>query len=203
MPSQAGDSSCIHPLPIHRTVDSTELDGCLDAARTGDEWAITRLLRAFHPQLLSYARHHAAVDVAEDIVAETWMAVAKGLPSFDGDADHFRGWLFAIARRRVADHYRTTARRPSTVALDDAHESATAGPEEIVLEKLTSDSAVERLLRDLPPEQAEAVLLRVVAGLSVDQVATAMGRSPGSVRVLQHRALRRLAASWQPRVVTL
>ncbi len=184
-------------------MDSPELAGCLDAARRGDEWAITRLLRAFHPQLLSYARHHTPVDVADDIVAETWMAVAKGLPKFDGDADHFRGWLFAIARRRVADHYRTTARRPSTLALDDSHEPVTAGPEETVLEKLATESAIAMLLRDLPPEQAEAVLLRVVAGLSVGQVATAMGRSPGSVRVLQHRALRRLAASWQPRVVTL
>ena len=49
-------------------------------------------------------------------------------------------------------------------------------------------------MADLTPEQAEVVLLRIVGGLSVDEVATLTARSPGAVRVLQHRALARLAA---------
>lgn len=53
-----------------------------------------------------------------------------------------------------------------------------------------------------PPDQAEVVLLRVVAGLSVEQVAKILGKSAGSVRVAQHRALRRLAAIWEQKPVT-
>jgi RNA polymerase sigma-70 factor (ECF subfamily) len=45
----------------------------------------------------------------------------------------------------------------------------------------------------LPPAQAEVVLLRVVGDLSVDDVAAIVGRKPGAVRALQHRALQRLA----------
>jgi RNA polymerase sigma-70 factor, ECF subfamily len=62
-----------------------------------------------------------------------------------------------------------------------------------VVAALSSDEAIRRITALLPPDQAEIVLLRVVAGLSVDDVAGITGRRPGTVRVLQHRALRRLA----------
>jgi RNA polymerase sigma-70 factor (ECF subfamily) len=178
-----------------------DLAGLVDRARAGDETAITRLFRAPHPQLIGYARHHAP-DAAEDLVAETWLAAARGLASFEGDAGDFRAWLFAIARRRVADHYRNRARRPGTVPLDEASEPPTSDLADLVVEGLSSDQAVAALLRDLTPDQAEVVLLRVVAGLSVEQVAAVMERSSGAVRALQHKALRRLAKASQPGQVT-
>ena len=58
---------------------------------------------------------------------------------------------------------------------------------------MAGDEAVRRIVSLLPRDQAEIVLLRVVAGLPVDEVAAITGRRPGTVRVLQHRALRRLA----------
>jgi RNA polymerase sigma-70 factor (ECF subfamily) len=59
--------------------------------------------------------------------------------------------------------------------------------------------AIDTLIADLSPDQAEAVLLRVVGGLDVTEVARIMDRSPGSVRVLCHRALRRLAERYEDR----
>ncbi|HVA04908.1 MAG TPA: sigma-70 family RNA polymerase sigma factor [Acidimicrobiales bacterium] len=174
----------------------------LDAARAGDEWATTCLFRESNPALLRFLRHHAP-DVAEDLLAETWLAAARQLPKFQGDADDFRAWLFTVARRRVADHYRRRHRRPRLVELE-AQTLPPAGdrPEESSLDALSAQSAIEALVRDLPPDQAEVVLLRVVADLSVDQVADIMGRSPGSVRVLQHRALRHLETRWTRDAVT-
>ena len=58
---------------------------------------------------------------------------------------------------------------------------------------LAGEEAVRRIVALLPPDQADIVLLRVVAGLPVEEVAAITGRQPGTVRVLQHRALRRLA----------
>ena len=58
------------------------------------------------------------------------------------------------------------------------------------------------LVRALPADQAEVILLRTIAGLDVAQVAEVMGRRPGTVRVLQHRGLRRLAEVFSPEVVT-
>jgi RNA polymerase sigma-70 factor (ECF subfamily) len=56
-----------------------------------------------------------------------------------------------------------------------------------------STEAALQLIATLPPDQAEAVLLRVVGGLDVDRVAAIMGKRPGHVRVLSHRGLKRLA----------
>jgi RNA polymerase sigma-70 factor (ECF subfamily) len=59
------------------------------------------------------------------------------------------------------------------------------------------------MLADLPPLQAEVILLRVVAGLDTDAVARVVGRSPGAVRVAAHRGLRRLAQNLTEAGVTL
>lgn len=179
-----------------------DLDAALDAAREGDEAAMAHLFRALNPPLLHYVRHRAGRD-AEDLVGETWLAAAAGFARFSGDARGLQAWLFTIARRRVVDHIRSQARRPRPLLLGD--ESAPAGPLDTAataLDNLATDQAIAALVRDLNPDQAEAVVLRVVAGLDVAQVAEVMGRSPGSVRVLTHRALRRLSATWEQKPVT-
>ena len=179
-----------------------DLTRALDAARAGDEGAISCLFQAFQPPLLRYLRHHAP-DVAEDLASETWLAAAKGLARFEGDVGDFRAWLFSVAWRRVADHYRRRGRQPKQVLLEAACEpAAPVDVGEVALGQLSAQAAIEALVRDLPHDQAEVVLLRVVADLSVNQVAKIMGRSPGSVRVLQHRALRQLGRLWDRGAVT-
>ncbi len=66
---------------------------------------------------------------------------------------------------------------------------------------LTTEAALARIA-SLPPDQAEVVLLRVLGDLSVREVGEIMGKRPGSVRVLQHRALKRLALQVSREVVT-
>lgn len=183
-------------------MESARSTNSLEAARSGDEWAMTCLFRESNPALLRYLRHHAP-DVADDLLAETWLAAAKHLPRFRGDGDDFRAWLFAVARRRVADHYRRRNRRPDLVSLDSEIDfPARDATDEAVIGSISAQVAIESLVRDLPADQAEVVLLRVVADLSAEHVARILGRSPGSVRVLQHRALRRLEAGWDKQAVT-
>ncbi len=169
-----------------------DLGTALEAARRGDEDGVRQLFRAFQPLLLRYL-HQRAPGSAEDLASETWLAAAKGLPAMVGGVDEFRAWLFTLARNKVADHYRTAARRPAAdpwaADLDVADPVDRA---EAVADDLDAQAAVRDLLQFLSPDQAEVVLLRVVADLSVDEVARLMGRSPASVRVLQHRALRRM-----------
>jgi RNA polymerase sigma-70 factor (ECF subfamily) len=178
-----------------------EFTDSLRAAQAGDENAVTLLFRSSNPALLRYLRHHAP-SVAEDLLADTWLAAVRRLPSFRGDAEDFRGWLFAVARRRVADHHRRRLRRPEAVTLDDAVEIPGPDPQAVAVNSLSAQQAIAALVRDLPKDQAEVVLLRVVADLDVAQVARVLGRSPGSVRVTQHRALRRLEALWDREAVT-
>jgi RNA polymerase sigma-70 factor (ECF subfamily) len=89
----------------------------LTAARSGSEAALTLLWRDANPALLRYLRV-IAPDAAEDIAAETWLQVVRGLPGFRGDQSDWRAWLFTTARRRAIDGTRRRARRP-TSPLDD------------------------------------------------------------------------------------
>jgi RNA polymerase sigma-70 factor (ECF subfamily) len=173
-------------------VKPADLGAALRLAGTGDEQAIAALYRALQPALLRYLRHEAP-DAAEDLASETWLGAAQGLASFEGGIDAFRAFLFTIARRRVADHYRTTARRPRLVPLEgDPDGSRVAESAEVVVDRLSDQEAVEALLANLAPDQAEVLLLRVVGGLNVEQVAEILGRNPGAVRMLQHRAIQKL-----------
>lgn len=183
-------------------MDSVDLTAALAHARQGDEQAVGLLFRAFQPPLLRYLRHHAP-DVAEDLAGECWLAAAQVLASFEGGADDLRAWLFGVARNQVANHYRTRRRRLGIVRAEGPIDPVVpADPADAVLDSLSAQEAVEALVRALPSDQAEVVLMRVVAGLSVEQVAKILNKSPGSVRVAQHRALRRLAKTWQRQAVT-
>jgi len=167
----------------------------LVAAAGGDESAFAKLWRDAHPALLRYLRMLAG-DAAEDVAAEVWLEIARGLARFRGSSEaEFRGWLFVMARRRVIDLRRYEDRHPVRLtgearemdrpAMDDTAAAA--------LDNLSAQAAVE-LISTLPPFQAEVIVLRVIAGLDVGQVARIVGKRPGAVRVAAHRGLRELAA---------
>ena len=169
----------------------------LGAARTGADWALTSLFRQYQPALLRYLRARAG-DEAEDLASDTWLCVAKSLGSFDGDETHFRRWLYTIAGRRLTDHLRRQSRRPSTAATDDVL-AAVPQPGDTadeVVSAVAGDEAARRIARALSPGQAEVVLLRVVGGFSAEEVAAITGRRAGTVRVLAHRGLARLAVEF-------
>lgn len=165
----------------------------LEAARAGNEAAFSRLWRDGNPALLRYLRV-TAPDAAEDVAAETWLQVVRGLATFRGDEQAWRAWLFTTARRRGVDEGRRRARRP-TANLDEVPLAQLPGASDaadVAMERLGTQAAIE-LLKTLPPLQAEIILLRVVAGLDSETVARLVGRTPGAVRVAAHRGLRRLA----------
>jgi RNA polymerase sigma-70 factor (ECF subfamily) len=174
----------------------------LAASQAGAEWGLSALYRDVQPALLRYLRSQEP-GAAEDLASETWIAVAEGLHRFSGAERDFRAWVFTIARRRLVDLRRSAARR-RTVPLapsELAHHGGDGDVEDEAMAALSSDAALARL-RSLPAEQAEIVLLRVLGGLSTDEVARALGKRAGTVRVMQHRALRRLADDLAPQDVT-
>ncbi|HEX5367228.1 MAG TPA: RNA polymerase sigma factor [Acidimicrobiales bacterium] len=167
------------------------------AARAGEPDALSQLFRTYQPRLLRYLRAQERV-VADDLAADVWLAVAGGLDRFEGGEANFRSWIFTIARFRLIEHRRRRARRRTdplpTEHLDRVLDQAwDRDPAWLVTEQLGAQEAVSALMADLTEEQAEVVLLRVLGGFDVAEVARIMDRSPGSVRVLCHRALKRLA----------
>ena len=87
----------------------------LDAARGGEEWAITALWRTYQPALLRYLRSSCG-GAAEDVASEVWLSIGGKLSKFKGEEPEFRAWLFTLARRRTIDQHRRTARAPLPVA---------------------------------------------------------------------------------------
>jgi RNA polymerase sigma-70 factor (ECF subfamily) len=166
----------------------------LHAARAGEGWALSELYRDLQPRILRYLRAFEPAE-AEDLSSDVWLDVSSGLGRFEGGEPAFRGWAFTIARRRLIDLRRRRVSRATTpVPTDELPERAgTYDVEDQVMKTLGTEAALARIAT-LPPDQAEVVLLRVLAGIGVRDVAAIMDKRPGTVRVLQHRALRTLAA---------
>jgi RNA polymerase sigma-70 factor (ECF subfamily) len=165
----------------------------LKAAAGGDGDAFGMLWCDLQPRLLRYLRV-AAGGAGEDLASETWLGVVRGIGRFQGNEAAFRAWVFTIARHEVLDWRRRAARQPTqdlpVVGLADP--AAADDPAAAAVEGASTRAALA-LIATLPADQAEAIALRVVAGLEVSRVAEVMGKRPGTVRVLAHRGLRRLA----------
>ena len=175
--------------------DDLQFDRLLRDAQAGSDRAVAELYRRHNPKLVRYLRAQAPGE-ADDLASETWLSAARNLRTFTGDEDAFAGWLFTIGRRRLVDHRRARRRRPVDPVADEHLLPSTApapSAEGDALATALADDEVRRIVALLPADQAEVLLLRVVAGLDVDTVAAVTGRRPGTVRVVQHRALRRLA----------
>jgi RNA polymerase sigma-70 factor (ECF subfamily) len=165
----------------------------LAAAQGGDEQAFAVLWRDLQPAVLRYFQV-AANEVAEDLAADTWVSVIGGLGRFRGGEPAFRAWVFTVARHRAIDRRRQAARRPINLVPVErlAERRAPDDPAVEVLEGQSTRAALA-MLAELPADQAEVVALRVLGGLEVTEVAGIVGKRPGTVRVLAHRGLRRLA----------
>lgn len=165
----------------------------LDAARKGDSLAFEQLYRSLNRRVASFARARRSPD-PEGLVNETFLRVFTKLGDFSGTEQQFHGWVFRIARNLLIDGERQRARRVHEVI--ESTESVTASlepaPDEVAESHILGEELLRRL-EVLTPEQRDVVLLRVVADQSLEVVAESLDKSVGSVKAMQHRALRTLA----------
>lgn len=159
----------------------------------GDEDAFLLLYRAIQPGLLRYLTVLVGVTDAEDVAAETWAQVVRDLSRFTGTGDGFRGWVTTIGRNRGLDLLRSKGRRPvADVPVEELeHPVDPRSVEDQAMALLTTDEAL-RLIATLPPDQAEAVLLRAIVGLDAKAAGRVLGKRPGAVRTAAYRGLKNL-----------
>lgn len=163
----------------------------LVAARAGAAWAFEVLYRDLAPVVTGYLRLHGAAE-PDDLASETFIGVFTGLAGFSGDEDALRSWVFTIAHRRLVDDWRRRSRRPQvTDGTEDLRGLMGGDVEDDVMLRIGTDD-VHRLCGGLPDDQRSVLLLRILADLTVEQVAQVMGRSVPSVKALQRRGLRTL-----------
>ena len=173
--------------------DAEDPGGLVERAQRGDPAAFRILYRDTQPRLLRYLRALVGDD-AEDVASETWLQISRDLASFHGDGDGFRGWAATIARHRALDHLRRAARRPPQAAAppeDLASWPAADDTAQHAIDAVATDAALA-LIGTLPPDQAEAVLLRAVLGLDATTAGEVLGKRPGAIRTAASRGLRTL-----------
>jgi RNA polymerase sigma factor (sigma-70 family) len=166
-------------------------DDVLAAAQAGAAWAFEVLYRDLSPSVTGYLRLHGAVE-PDDLASETFIGVFTGLSGFSGDEAALRGWVFTIAHRRLVDDWRRRSRRPQVA--DDPGELGELYGGDVEDDALTGlgTENVHRMCAELPDDQRSVLLMRILADLTIEQVAQAMGRSVGATKALQRRGLRTL-----------
>jgi RNA polymerase sigma-70 factor (ECF subfamily) len=143
--------------------------------------------------LHAYVRRQGARD-ADDLVGETWLHVARGIGSFQGSHAQFRSWVFMVAHHRIIDERRRTRRKPADASDPERLESVAATEPSAETEAIASlgEEQVVRILATLPEAQREVMLLRIVGGFGITEIAEIIGKRSGAVQALQHRAVQRL-----------
>ena len=180
MPEKQGTSSEQSEKSTDALVDVLDFDQIVEEAIRGSDSAFTLLWRNYQPRMVRYLAMF--TNEPEDLCSEVWIKIATSIRSFQGDSKAFKGWIYTIARNAATDLARKKQRIGTSVELD---ESDWIGENSTMVE-------VMDLVKRLPQEYAEVIMLRVVADLDASEVAEIVGKTQGNVRVLTHRGLKQL-----------
>jgi RNA polymerase sigma-70 factor (ECF subfamily) len=163
----------------------------ISRAQSGDADAFGELYQRYVDPIYRYIRLRLDdTRTAEDMTEMVFLRSFEALPSYRERGHPFSAFLYRVARNMLVDHYRA---KRAHVPLDEAEleEGERLAPEDDLI-KQHHDQIVRKALASLPSDYQEVIRLRVVMALPTPNVASWMGRSEGSVRVLLHRALKAL-----------
>ncbi len=170
-------------------MDTHEQRRLVERAQAGDADAWERLYRAVYSRLRAYAAHHGGLGVADDLVSETMSRAVAGVGKFEWLSAGFDAWLVGILRRVCAEHHRRNGHRWRFSPLRPVVGERQPGED---LELAEDHAEVRRAFERLKPAEREVLELRVIADLSAEDVAAVLGKTAGTVRTAQSRALAHL-----------
>lgn len=177
-------------------------DDVVVAAAAGDTAALSTVYSALAPAVLGYLRVR-SVDDPEAVTQDVFVKLLPQLHTVRGGAEGVRKLTFTIARARMIDAMRTRSRTGTPVAYDVERDRRSVSSAEDDAHAAMSVARVRAVLDVLPEDQREVLTLRVVADLTIEQVAEIIGRSQGAVKQLQRRGMVALRAALNERRVTL
>ncbi|MCG7287892.1 RNA polymerase sigma factor [Cellulomonas sp. ACRRI] len=163
-------------------------------AQDGDAEAFAAAYRLLAPQVRGYARRQVPDDLAEDVVAETFLVLWRRWADAPTAGDELRPWVFGVARNKIKHVLEQRSRQLRTVVGVAAAEPARA-PVADPAERLAGDDLARWLLAQLPPAEGEAMSLTVWAGLTPSEAAEVLGCSLTALTSRLSRARARLAAA--------
>jgi RNA polymerase sigma factor (sigma-70 family) len=177
--------------------------GILRAARAGAEWAWRDVYTELAPKLAAYARACRVAD-PEDVVGEVFLRAVGALDRFEGDRRAFTTWMFTLARNLVVDEQRKLVRRRTApLPSEILAELGPRGDAEQEALRALAEERIRAAIAPLTPDQRHVLFLRIIGGLTIDEVATVLGKRPGAVKALQSRAVHTLERKLSTGAVTL
>jgi RNA polymerase sigma-70 factor (ECF subfamily) len=131
-------------------------------------------------------------DEAQDITADVFHLALKSLPRFEWRGVPFAAWLFRIAANEIADRSKSIARRRAHERAFPFQEGDAGGVDAAGFDEAERRGRLFKLVERLPRDQSRVVVMRFAEEKSIREIATALGRSEGSIKQLQFRAMQNL-----------
>ncbi len=158
-------------------------------AKDYDPEAFSRLFDLFFERMRRYMYYHTgSLDTADELASELFASALESIGSFQDRGGTIGHWLYGIARNLLYEHFRSEGK----VVREPLDHAPAVGdwsdPESHALDNLDYED-VYRAVDQLPDEQRNVVILRFIEGYRVGEIASIMGKTPGAVRALQHRAM--------------
>jgi RNA polymerase sigma-70 factor, ECF subfamily len=169
-------------------------DSVLDAAKLGADWAWAALYGEIAGPVMGFFRSRGVAD-PEEAAGEVFFQLARGLVDFEGSEESFRTFVFVIAYKRLLVETRYSNRRLRSVLADQVLDRVQYDAElmgGVAMSEVPEE--VREAFEMLTPDQRDVLSLRIVAGLSVDQVAEVLNRGVNTIKALQRRGMARVRA---------
>jgi RNA polymerase sigma-70 factor, ECF subfamily len=162
-------------------------------AKTGDEEALTFLYETHIESIFAYMCYRVdSTETADDLTAEVFLRMVRGLATYEARGLPFRAWLFRIAANLITDHYRQRRRVTALPVPDDYASNDTDLFENVSQNE--QQSHLRQAIRALSEEYQNLLILRFVEELPHTEIAIVLNKTPGALRAMQYRAIKALAA---------
>ena len=168
-----------------------EVDAVVDRAVGGDAEAFGKLYDIYADRIYRHIYYRTSnVDDARDLTQEVFTKAWQALPKYKRTKTPFLGWLFTISHNRVIDYYRTKkdhAYLNNEIIMEGQEKS----PDRLIEDQFDQQE-VRRAILQLPEDQQQVILMSFIEGFEYSEIAVALNKSEGNIRVIVHRALKRM-----------
>jgi len=160
--------------------------------KKGDKEAFSQLYDLFADRLYKFIYFKVNLEDVEDITELTFLKAWTKKHTYNPKKSSISSWLYTIARNTVIDHYRTQ-KLVEELDIREADPKKVADPKQITEDGLNS-SFLKTAINDLSKDYRDLVILRFIDDLSYKEIASILGKTEGSIRIMQFRAVRKLKA---------
>jgi RNA polymerase sigma-70 factor (ECF subfamily) len=182
----------LHSAGIDNNKPNTDVESLIDRAVGGDTEAFGRLYDVYADRIYRHIYYRISnIEDARDLTQEVFMKAWQALPRYRRTKTPFLGWLFTISHNRVIDYYRTKKDyahlNDNAILIEDREGS----PERLAEDHFTQQE-IRRVIIQLPKDQQQVILMSFIEGFAYKEIAAALNKTEGNIRVIMYRALKKM-----------